>query len=80
MAGLPKRNLSRSGNLSAIQVEGLNEIHTAQLMTYMKLMNLEKGLLINFNVRFLREGAGSPLVHSLCALCVSVVSSPLFGT
>ena len=30
--------------------------HIAQLLTYMKLMNLKKGLLINFNVRFLREG------------------------
>ncbi len=37
-------------------VESLNQIHIAQLMTYMKLLNLKKGLLINFNVRFLREG------------------------
>ena len=37
-------------------VNRLNQIHVAQLMTYMKLMNLKKGLLINFNVRFLREG------------------------
>ena len=37
-------------------VQSLNQIHIAQLMTYMKLMNLKKGLLINFNVRFLREG------------------------
>ena len=37
-------------------VQSLNHIHTAQLMTYMKLMNLKRGLLINFNVRFLKEG------------------------
>ena len=37
-------------------VESLNQIHIAQLMTYMKLMSLKKGLLINFNLRFLREG------------------------
>ena len=37
-------------------VKSLNPIHVAQLMTYMKLLNLKKGLLLNFNVRFLREG------------------------
>ena len=37
-------------------VKSLNPIHVAQLMTYMKLLSLKKGLLINFNVRFLREG------------------------
>ena len=37
-------------------VESLNQIHFAKLMTYMKLMSLNKGLLINFNLRFLREG------------------------
>lgn len=37
-------------------VKKLNQIHVAQLMMYMKLMNLKTGLLINFKVRFLREG------------------------
>ena len=37
-------------------VKSLSQIHIAQLMTYMKLMNLTKGLLINFNVRFPRDG------------------------
>ena len=38
-------------------VESLNQIHFAQpMMTNMKLMNPKKGLLINFNGRFLREG------------------------
>jgi GxxExxY protein len=37
-------------------VERLIGIHEAQLLTYMKLSNISKGLLINFNVRVLREG------------------------
>ena len=37
-------------------VKSLNQIHIAQLMPYMKLMTLKLGLLINFNVRFLRDG------------------------
>ena len=37
-------------------VKRLDEIHAAQLMTYLRLMKLEKGLLINFNVRVLKEG------------------------
>lgn len=31
-------------------------IHEAQLLTYMKLINIKKGLLINFNERLLRDG------------------------
>ncbi len=31
-------------------------IHEAQLLTYMKLAKISKGLLINFNVRLLKEG------------------------
>jgi GxxExxY protein len=31
-------------------------IHEAQLLTYMKLANVAKGLLINFNVRRLVDG------------------------
>ena len=37
-------------------VKRLNDIHVAQLLTYFKLMDLIKGLIINFNVRTLREG------------------------
>ncbi|MCY3917502.1 MAG: GxxExxY protein [Chloroflexi bacterium] len=37
-------------------VQSLHQIHMAQLMTYMKLMNLKKGLLINFNVSVLKKG------------------------
>ena len=37
-------------------VDFLIPIHTAQLMTYMKLSECRIGLLINFNVQFLKEG------------------------
>ena len=34
----------------------LEPIHEAQLLTYLKLSNLEYGLLINFNVPILKQG------------------------
>ena len=37
-------------------VKQLDAVHFAQLMTYMKLMKLRKGLLINFNVALLIDG------------------------
>jgi GxxExxY protein len=37
-------------------VEKLLPIHEAQLITYLKLAGLHVGLLINFNVRLLKEG------------------------
>ena len=37
-------------------VDGLAPIHTAQVMSYLKVMNLSLGLLINFNVPVLRYG------------------------
>jgi len=37
-------------------VEKLAPIHTAQLITYLKATGLRTGLLINFNVRHLRDG------------------------
>jgi len=37
-------------------VDKLHPIHEAQLITYLKLTGLKKGLLINFNVRLLIEG------------------------
>ena len=38
-------------------VESLNEVHLAQLLTYLKLTNCKLGLLINFNVKLLKDGA-----------------------
>ena len=37
-------------------VESLNEVHLAQILTYMKLSNSNLGLLVNFNVRHLKDG------------------------
>ena len=37
-------------------VEKLIPVHTAQLLTYLRLQNLWLGLLINFNVEILRDG------------------------
>jgi GxxExxY protein len=37
-------------------VEKLMPLHTAQLLTYLRLAGLKTGLLINFNVAHLREG------------------------
>lgn len=37
-------------------VEKLAPIHTAQLITYLKLSNIKTGLLINFNVNRLTDG------------------------
>ena len=37
-------------------VQALEPVHTAQLLTYLKLMNIGTGLLINFNVVVLRDG------------------------
>lgn len=37
-------------------VEALSPIHTAQILTYMKLSHKRYGLLINFNVKSLKEG------------------------
>ena len=37
-------------------VEGLIDVHTAQVLTYLKLTNNKLGLLINFNVTLLKNG------------------------
>ena len=37
-------------------VEQLHGIHTAQILTYMKLAEVSVGLLLNFNVELLRDG------------------------
>ncbi len=37
-------------------VDGVSDIHIAQTLTFMKLMNNQFGLLINFNVVLLKEG------------------------
>lgn len=37
-------------------VEAVNEIHIAQILTYLKLSGNKIGLLINFNVKDLKQG------------------------
>ena len=37
-------------------VEGLEPIHQAQLLTYLRLSGFEVGLLMNFNARVLKDG------------------------
>ena len=37
-------------------VDALNDVHLAQILTYLKLANSQIGLLINFNVAKLKDG------------------------
>lgn len=37
-------------------VDALNDIHLAQVLTYLKLSNTKLGLLINFNSKLLKDG------------------------
>ena len=37
-------------------VEAINEVHFAQILTYLKLSGCKLGLLVNFNVRHLKDG------------------------
>ena len=37
-------------------VESLNDVHFAQLLTYLKLTNCKLGMLINFNVKLVKDG------------------------
>jgi GxxExxY protein len=38
------------------RVDELNSVHVAQVLSYMKLSGIEEGLLINFNVKLLKNG------------------------
>lgn len=40
-------------------IDQLKKIHEAQLLTYMKLLNIKQGFLINFNVILLKQGIKS---------------------
>jgi GxxExxY protein len=37
-------------------IEALNDVHIAQVLTYLKLSKCKVGLLLNFNVRSLKNG------------------------
>lgn len=46
-------------------VEAINEVHIAQVLTYLKLSQCKLGLLINFNVKRLKDGGIKRLVNEL---------------
>jgi GxxExxY protein len=46
-------------------VESLNDVHLAQLLTYLKLANCKLGLLVNFNVKLLKNGVQRVINGSL---------------
>jgi len=46
-------------------VESINDVHLAQILTYLKLSGIKLGLLINFNVRLLKEGGIKRVVYEL---------------
>jgi GxxExxY protein len=59
-------------------VDSLNDVHLAQLLTYLKLSECKLGLLINFNVKLLKDGVrrvinGALLIFVLLvpSLCTS---------
>jgi len=37
-------------------IESINEVHVAQVLTYLKFTKLKLGLLLNFNVAHLKQG------------------------
>lgn len=45
--------------------EALNDVHLAQLLTYLKLSDCKLGLLINFNVKLLKNGVRRVINGSL---------------
>lgn len=48
--------IERKVVLEIKSVEALNDIHLAQILTYLKLANCKVGLLMNFNVMRMTEG------------------------
>ena len=46
-------------------VESLNEIHTAQVLTYLKLTGRRLGYLLNFNVPHLKDGIRRLIVSKI---------------
>ena len=42
--------------IEAKSIDSLNDIHLAQMLTYLRLSNCKLGYLLNFNVAFLKQG------------------------
>ena len=47
-------------------LDALAGVHLAQILTYMKLSGCRLGLLVNFNVSFLRDGIRRVILSPLC--------------
>jgi len=37
-------------------VDAFSNVHLAQVMTYLRLLNIKRGLLLNFNTRLMKDG------------------------
>ena len=46
-------------------VEGINDVYTAQTLTYLKLSNKKLGLIINFKTSMLKDGGIKRIVNNL---------------
>ena len=58
-------------------VERLDPVHTATVLTYLKLTNLQLALLINFNVALLKNGIHRIVLNYKDAQMSSAPSAPL---
>jgi len=47
-------NENELANIEIKSVEALNDLHMAQILTYLRLSNIKLGLLINFNTVLLK--------------------------
>lgn len=47
-------NENELANIEIKSIEALNDLHMAQILTYLRLSNIKLGLLINFNTILLK--------------------------
>ncbi len=57
-------------------VEKLHPVHTAQVLTYLKLTGLHVGLLLNFNATRLKEGLKRVVLNSDGSCSTTLMSEP----
>ncbi len=57
--------VERKAIIEVKATEGLNDIHLAQVLTYLRLSECKLGLLINFNVLRLKDGGIRRVVNNL---------------
>lgn len=60
------------GLLLELTVDGFSPVHLAQIMTYLRLQNIKRGLLLNFNTELLKTASSGFRYERffLRALCV----------